>query len=339
MKFIELRSDTFTLPTSGMYEAMNSAALGDDVFNEDPTVKNLEEKLAKMFGMEAGLFCVSGTMTNQIAIATHIGKGEELICEENSHIYYYEQGGIMANAQASLKLARGQFGKITVEHIKKLRSPSDIHFCETKLVCLENTANRGGGACYISEELEEISTYCKETGLTLHLDGARVFNAIIAQNQNPLDYGRWFDTISVCLSKGLGAPVGSVLLGTKEFIQKAKRVRKRMGGGWRQAGLMAACGIYALDHHIDRLAEDHRRAKIIGEELLKTSWIDSVFPVETNIVIAQLKGDLLSKDVLELLKNQGIRAIGFGEKQIRFVTHLNFSDQDLSFFINKIHKI
>lgn len=339
MEYIELRSDTFTFPTKGMYQAMNQAKLGDDVFNEDPTVKELEEKLAKIFGMEAGLFCSSGTMTNQIAIATHVGKGEELICDENSHIYYYEQGGIMANANASVKLGKGEYGKLSLEQIKKLRAPADIHFCETKLLSLENTANRGGGSCYSTESLTEISQYCKDTNLPLHLDGARVFNAIIAKNQNPKQYGEWFDSISVCLSKGLGAPVGSVLLGTEAFIAKAKRIRKRFGGGWRQAGLLAACGIYALDHHIERLAEDHLRAKIIGEELLKRPWVDAIYPVETNIVIASLREDLLAKDLLEKLKENGIRAIGFGEKQIRFVTHLNFTDQDLTKFIQAIQNI
>lgn len=331
---IELRSDTFTLPTVGMKEAMFQAALGDDVFNEDPTVKALEAKAAKLFGMEDAIFAASGTMTNQIAIATHLGKGQEVICDAMSHIYFYEGGGIMANAGASAKLIKGDLGRISVEQIREVISPDDIHFCESALVSLENSMNKGGGSVYSTESLQGISEFCKEQKLALHLDGARIFNAIVATGQNPLQYGQWFDSISVCLSKGLGAPIGSLLLGSKEFIKKAKRVRKRMGGGWRQAGFLAAAGIYALDYHIDRLKEDHDRAKQIGKFCSNLSWAKNVLPVETNIVIVELRDDLYAPDLVNSFKEKGIYCNSFGNHSLRFVTHLDFTDQHLEEFRN-----
>lgn len=331
---IELRSDTFTLPTPAMKQAMFDAPLGDDVFNEDPTVKALEQKVANLFGMEAALFATSGTMTNQIAIAAHIGKGQEVICDAMSHIYFYEGGGIMANAGASVKLLKGDLGRISVTQIKEAISPDDIHFCESALVSLENSMNKGGGSVYSTESLNEISSFCKANKLPLHLDGARVFNAMVATGQTPLQYGQWFDSISVCLSKGLGAPIGSVLLGTEAFIKKAKRVRKRFGGGWRQAGLLAAAGIYALDNQVDRLKEDHRRAQKIGEYCKDLSWIKNVLPVETNIVIVELRDDLLAPQVVNDLKNKGILCNAFGNHSLRFVTHLDFTDQHLQEFMD-----
>lgn len=331
---IELRSDTFTLPTPAMKQAMFDAPLGDDVFNEDPTVKALEKKVAKLFGMEAALFATSGTMTNQIAIAAHIGKGQEVICDAMSHIYFYEGGGIMANAGASVKLLKGDLGRISVSQIQEAISPDDIHFCESALVSLENSMNKGGGSVYSTKSLNEISSFCKANKLPLHLDGARVFNAMVATGQTPLQYGQWFDSISVCLSKGLGAPIGSVLLGTEAFIKKAKRVRKRFGGGWRQAGLLAAAGIFALDNQVDRLKEDHRRAQKIGEYCKDLSWIKNVLPVETNIVIVELRDDLLAPQVVNDLKNKGILCNAFGNHSLRFVTHLDFTDQHLQEFMD-----
>ena len=262
---IELRSDTFTLPTPGMREAMFQAPLGVDVFGEDPTVNALEEKVAKMFGKEAALFCVSGTQSNQIAISVHVSKGQEVICDELSHIYLYEGGGIMANAGASVKLLKGDLGRLTVSQIAASISPDDIHACESRLISLENTVNKGGGSVYSSDDLQAISDFCRQTQIPLHLDGARIFNAMAVTGQTPLQFGSWFDTISICLSKGLGAPIGSVLIGSKDFIKKARRVRKRLGGGWRQAGLLAAAGIYALDHQVERLKEDHLRAAAIAK--------------------------------------------------------------------------
>ena len=335
---VELRSDTFTLPTSAMRESMFAAPLGDDVFGEDPSVNALEEKVAAMFGMEAALFCVSGTQTNQIAISVHLSKGQEVICDELSHIYLYEGGGIMANAGASVKLLKGDLGRLTRAQIQAAISPDDIHACESKLVSLENTVNKGGGSVYSSESLQEISEFCRQIQIPLHLDGARIFNAMVATGQTPKQYGAWFDSISVCLSKGLGAPVGSVLLGSAAFIKQARRVRKRLGGGWRQAGFLAAAGIYALDHHVDRLQEDHARAKEIAKICARLPWVDSILPVTTNIVIIQLKDGIRSVDQVAQLKEQGIFCAPFGPQYIRFVTHLNFDDVALAAFKAQLNK-
>jgi threonine aldolase len=333
---IELRSDTFTLPTPGMREAMFQAPLGDDVFGEDPTVNALEEKVAKMFGKEAALFCVSGTQSNQIAISVHVSKGQEVICDELSHIYLYEGGGIMANAGASVKLLKGDLGRLTVSQIAASISPDDIHACESRLISLENTVNKGGGSVYSSDDLQVISDFCRQTQIPLHLDGARIFNAMAVTGQTPLQFGSWFDTISICLSKGLGAPIGSVLIGSKDFIKKARRVRKRLGGGWRQAGLLAAAGIYALDHQVERLKEDHLRAAAISKICADLPWVDSILPVVTNIVIVRLKEGIQAIDQVATLKAKGIRCAPFGPQYIRFVTHLNFDDAALVAFENQI---
>jgi len=287
---IDLRSDTVTKPTQGMLEAMWGAEVGDDVFGEDPTVNALEEKIVGIFGMEAALFCPSGTMTNQIAIKLHTGPQKEVICHKHSHIYLYEAGGIMANSMASVNLLDGDLGKITAKAVKEAVRPDDIHAPETALVSLENTMNKGGGSVYSLEEVQAIQGVCEEYRLKFHLDGARIFNALVASGENARDWGKVFDTISVCLSKGLGCPVGSVLLGSKITIQKAKRVRKSMGGGMRQAGFLAAAGIYALDHHIKRLKEDHLRASKVAEILIEHPNVAEVLPVQTNIVIARLEG-------------------------------------------------
>ncbi|MCH7411383.1 beta-eliminating lyase-related protein [Belliella sp. DSM 111904] len=335
---IELRSDTLTKPTSGMLEAMWSARVGDDVFGEDPTVNALEEKLAAMFGMEAGLFCPSGTMTNQIAIRLHTGLQTEVICHEHSHIYLYEGGGIMSNSNASVKLLGGEFGRLRPEDILDAINPDDVHAPETTLVSLENTMNKGGGSIYALREIEPIYNICKQNGLKLHLDGARLFNALVETGEDPKDWGRMFDTISICLSKGLGCPVGSVLIGSQRDIKKARKVRKAFGGGMRQAGFLAAAGIYALDHHIDRLKEDHRRAKQLGEMLEGHEMIKEVFPVVTNIVIAKLK-EISPALMLEKLSIVGIKAVRFGKDQIRFVTHLDFDDEQLEQFGRRLNDI
>ncbi len=333
---IELRSDTFTLPTPGMREAMFSAPLGDDVFGEDPTVNALEEKMAKLFNKEAALFCVSGTQTNQIAISVHVSKGQEVICDELSHIYLYEGGGIMANAGASVKLLKGDLGRLNVSQIRAAISPDDIHACESRLVSLENTVNKGGGSIYTSEALQEISDFCRSVNIPLHLDGARIFNAMVETGQTPAQFGTWFDTLSVCLSKGLGAPVGSILLGSKEFIKKARRVRKRLGGGWRQAGLLAAAGIYALDHQVERLKEDHARARQIAQVCEKLPWVKAILPVSTNIVILELQDGLSSSTKVSELKEKGIYCAPFGPTYVRFVTHLGFDDGALQAFSERI---
>ncbi len=333
---IELRSDTFTLPTPGMREAMFSAPLGDDVFGEDPTVNALEEKMAKLFNKEAALFCVSGTQTNQIAISVHVSKGQEVICDELSHIYLYEGGGIMANAGASVKLLKGDLGRLNVSQIRAAISPDDIHACESRLVSLENTVNKGGGSIYTSEALQEISDFCRSVNIPLHLDGARIFNAMVESGQTPTQFGAWFDTLSVCLSKGLGSPVGSILLGSKEFIKKARRVRKRLGGGWRQAGLLAAAGIYALDHQVERLKEDHARARQIAQVCEKLPWVKAILPVSTNIVILELQDGLSSATKVAELKEKGIYCAPFGPTYVRFVTHLGFDDEALQAFSERI---
>ena len=335
---IELRSDTFTLPTLGMREAMFQAPLGDDVFGEDPTVNALESKVAKMFGMEAALFCVSGTQSNQIAISVHVSKGQEVICDELSHIYLYEGGGIMANAGASVKLLKGDLGRLTVSQIAGSISPDDIHACESRLVSLENTVNKGGGSVYSSEALQKISDFCREVNVPLHLDGARLFNAMSVTGQTPQQFGAWFDSISICLSKGLGAPIGSVLIGSAAFIKKARRVRKRLGGGWRQAGLLAAAGIYALDHQVERLKDDHARAAAIAKICANLPWVDMILPVETNIVIIRLKEGITASEQVALLKAKGIRCAPFGPQYIRFVTHLNFDDAALAAFETQINQ-
>jgi threonine aldolase len=333
---IELRSDTFTLPTPGMREAMFSAPLGDDVFGEDPTVNALEEKMAKLFNKEAALFCVSGTQTNQIAISVHVSKGQEVICDELSHIYLYEGGGIMANAGASVKLLKGDLGRLNVSQIRAAISPDDIHACESRLVSLENTVNKGGGSIYTSEALQEISDFCRSVNIPLHLDGARIFNAMVESGQTPAQFGAWFDTLSVCLSKGLGAPVGSILLGSKEFIKKARRVRKRLGGGWRQAGFLAAAGVYALDHQVERLKEDHARARQIAQVCEKLTWVKAILPVSTNIVILELQDGLSSASKVAELKEKGIYCAPFGPTYVRFVTHLGFDDKALQAFSERI---
>ncbi|UCS93393.1 aminotransferase class I/II-fold pyridoxal phosphate-dependent enzyme [Echinicola marina] len=331
---IELRSDTFTKPTTEMKQAMFEAEVGDDVFGEDPSVNRLEEKLASIFGMQAGLFCPSGTMTNQIAVKLHTGPQKEVICHKNSHIFLYEAGGIMSNAFASVRLLEGELGKVTAEEVKEAVNPYDVHAAESALVSLENTMNKGGGSIYTLDEVRPIKKVCEEEGLKLHLDGARIFNALVESKESASDWGTMFDTISVCLSKGLGCPVGSVLLGDKETVKRARRIRKSMGGGMRQAGYLAAAGIYALDHHVERLAEDHRRAKVLGSLLQQHPNISEILPVHTNIVIAKLEG-LSPKQLLSDFALKGIRAVQFGKDQVRFVTHMDFTDVHLEEFKRK----
>jgi threonine aldolase len=335
MQILDLRSDTLTQPTAGMKEAMFAAPLGDDVFGEDPTVNALETKIAALFGMEAALFCPSGTMTNQIAIRLHTGPQKEVICHQYSHIYLYEGGGIMANSMASVKLLTGDLGKITASQVAEAINPDDVHAPETTLVSLENTMNKGGGSIYTLDEIKPIHALCKEKGLKLHLDGARFFNALVETGESPADWGAHFDTISICLSKGLGCPIGSVLLGTKTDIKRAKKVRKVFGGGMRQAGFLAAAGIYALDHQVERLKEDHRRARVLGKFLVQAPHVAEVLPVATNIVIARLEGKS-PEMYLQELSSKGIKGVKFGKDLVRFVTHLDFGDAHLEEFGKRI---
>ncbi|MEM8565111.1 MAG: GntG family PLP-dependent aldolase [Bacteroidota bacterium] len=326
---IDLRSDTLTKPTPGMLEAMMSAEVGDDVFGEDPTVNALEQKCAKLFGMEAAIYCPSGTMTNQIGIRVLSNPYEEVICYEGAHIYKYEGGGVAGNSGLSFKLLKGDRGRLTLDEVKSSINPDDVHFPKSAVIELENTVNKGGGCFYKMQDIKPISEFGREAGLKLHLDGARLFNALVETGDDPKEYGQCFDTISICLSKGLGAPVGSVLLGSEENIKQARRVRKHFGGGMRQGGYLAAAGIYALDHHVDRLKEDHVRAKALGDTLETLSFVDSVLPVDTNIVIFKLARNITSDKFVKHLEEVGIRAVPFGPKEIRFVTHLNFDNNML----------
>ena len=329
---IELRSDTFTKPSPAMLEAMFSAQVGDDVFEEDYTVKSLEEKTAKMFGYEAGLFCTSGTMTNQIAINVHVNQGDEVICDALSHVYLYEGGGIAANSSASVNLLHGNRGRLTAEQISDAIHEDNVHYPISRLVSLENTVNKGGGCYYQLADIHKIKSVCEDKNMALHLDGARLFNALVETQENPLEYGKAFDSISICLSKGLGIPVGSVLLGTSEFIKKARKVRKRWGGGWRQAGYLAAAGIYALDNNIERLKDDHKRAREIGKIMEGISEVEEIYPVDTNIVIFKLDNKISVADYVKKLSDKGIKASPFGKNLVRFVTHLDFTDEHLAAF-------
>jgi len=336
---IDLRSDTVTKPTPAMLEAMMSARVGDDVFGEDPTVKELEEKGAAMLGFEDGLFCPSGTMTNQIAIRTLTQPQDEVICDKRSHIYLYEGGGIAYNSMVSVELVDGDRGRITPDHIINNIKPNDIHFPRTKLVALENTVNKGGGCFYTMEQMKTISDVSKKYGLLTHLDGARLFNALVESGGNASDIGNYFDTVSICLSKGLGAPVGSLLLSSTGNIKKAKRIRKVFGGAMRQSGYLAAAGIYALDHHIDRLKDDHKKAKEIANILTNCHWVSNVEPVDTNIIIFSLKGGIQVSEFLFQLKTHGILALGFGGNSIRMVTHLDVHDEMMEQFERGIKSI
>ncbi len=336
---IDFRSDTVTLPTPGMLAYMQSAPLGDDVFGEDPSINALEAKTAGLFGMEAGLFCPSGTMTNQLAIKTHTQAGDEVICEELSHIYQYEGGGIASNSGSSVKLLRGNRGRITAAQVLAAINPEDVHKPISTLVSLENTCNRGGGACYDFSEIEAIQKVAKSNGLGLHLDGARIFNAIVHKKEDPTQYGKVFDSISICLSKGLGAPVGSVLLGSTPFIKKARRWRKVFGGGMRQAGSLAAAGIYALDNHIDRLKEDHTKALEIKNALLKKDFVKEIFEVETNIVIAHIEGKYNATQLAAALKEKNILVIAMTPALLRFVVHLDITSELLANTLETIEKL
>jgi threonine aldolase len=336
---IDLRSDTFTKPSPAMLVAMMNAEVGDDVFGEDPTVNALEQKTAGLFGMEAALFCPSGTMTNQIAIKCHTQPGDEVICEKTSHVYIYEGGGIAFNSGCQVQAISGDRGRITAAQVSAAINPDDIHKPPSTLVSLENTANRGGGSCYEWEELLKIKHLCVSKGLQLHLDGARLWNAMIAKNETPLQYGQLFDSISVCLSKGLGTPVGSLLLGTAHFIKKARRIRKIFGGGMRQAGYLAAAGIYALDHHIERLHTDHKHATMLSDTLQKNKYVSGVLPVETNIVICDIVNDFSAMQFTDFLRTKNILAMPIAPQQVRFVTHLDLQPTMITAVMDAIDQI
>ena len=336
---IDLRSDTVTRPSPAMLEAMMQAKVGDDVFAEDETVNALQLYAGDMFGMEAALFCPSGTMTNQIAIKIHTQAGEEIICHDLAHVYLYEGGGIAFNSGCSVRLITGNNGRFTAKDVEENINKEDIHFPRTRLVCIENTVNKGGGACWDLDELKKIKQVCTDHNLALHLDGARLFNALVAKNHDPRLFGTIFNTISICLSKGLGAPVGSLLLGSKEHIYKAKRIRKVFGGGMRQAGFLAAAGLYALQNNIDRLEIDNKRAAIIAEALSKKSFIESILPVETNIVIFKIKDEFLVENFLVVLQQHHIKAVSMGKNKVRFVMHLDITQNDFDALLHVIESM
>jgi threonine aldolase len=336
---IDFRSDTVTKPSGEMLEAMIKARVGDDVFGEDPSINELESTMADLFGMEASIFCPSGTMTNQIAIKCHTQPGDEVICDENAHIYQYEGGGIAFNSGASVKLLPGNRGRITADQVESAIQPDDPHRPNTSLVCLENTSNRGGGSCYDFEEIKKIKSTCQRHKLALHLDGARLWNALLAKGEQAKQYGETFDSISVCLSKGLGCPAGSLLVGKRDFIKKARRFRKVFGGGMRQVGFLAAAGIFSLKNNINRLAEDHEHAKKIAAALIKKSFTKMVLPVETNIVIFELNGSFSASAFVSQMKKSDILTYAITPERVRLVTHLDITPEMTEKTINIIDKL
>ena len=337
---INLVSDTVTKPTEEMLRTMFHAKVGDDVYKQDPTVIELEAKVAKMFDMEAALFFPSGTMANQTAIKLHTQPGEQLIADKWAHVYNYEGGGVSFNSGVSCCLLDGTRGMITAEQVASaINNPEFYHSPLTSLVCVENTTNKGGGACYDFEELKRIKLVCDANNLKFHLDGARIWNALVATNNNPADYGKVFDTISVCLSKGLGAPIGSLLLSDAKTIHRALRIRKILGGGMRQVGYLAAAGIYALDNNLQRLADDHRRAKELGAVLEKLPWVAKVEPIETNILIFSLKEGLDENVFIEKLKERNIHISSMGHGKLRIVTHLDYREVMHSYVLETFERI
>jgi len=338
---INLISDTVTKPTKGMLKAMMDAEVGDDVFKSDPTVNKLQHKIAEMFGMEDALFFPSGTMANQTAIKIHTHHGDKMFCDKYAHVYNYEGGGAAANSGVTSHLIDGKRGTFTAKQLEEavFGGRSDIHTPYARLVALENTTNKGGGACWDFEEILKIRKVCTTNNLALHLDGARLFNALVAKKESPEQYGKVFDTISICLSKGLGAPVGSLLLGSKDKIEQALRVRKIFGGAMRQVGYLAAAGIYALDNHIDRLAIDHTRAKIIGAALQNCALVKNVEPIETNIVIFNVVDSINDQAFISRLNDAGIELISMGQGKLRMVTHLDFKEEMLESLVHTIEHI
>ena len=336
---INLISDTITKPTYEMLQYMFNAHVGDDVYKQDPTVIELENRTAEFFGMEAGLFFPSGTMANQTAIKLHTQPGEQLIADKYAHVYHYEGGGVSFNSGVSCCLLDGDRGMINAKQVAAaINDPEFYHSPLTSLVCVENTTNKGGGACYELQDLRDIKKVCDANNLKFHLDGARIWNALVAKRQNPKEFGAIFDTISVCLSKGLGAPIGSVLLGSKADINRALRIRKILGGGMRQVGYLAAAGLYALANNIERLAEDHRRAKEIGAILSTKSWVASVEPVETNILIFSLAEGYSDQLLIEKLKQKNIIISSLGHNKLRIVTHLDYKEVMHTYVIDTLSK-
>ena len=337
---INLISDTVTVPSAGMLQAMQNAQVGDDVFKEDPTVNALEEKVAKLFGMEAAMFFPSGTMANQTAIKVNTQPGEQLICDHFAHVYNYEGGGVSFNSGVSCRLITGNQGRITAQQIEEVINPTEFyHMPKTRLVCLENTTNKGGGAFYDFEEIRKIKTLCDKHQLGLHLDGARLWNALLETTEQPQDYGQTFDSISVCLSKGLGCPVGSVLLGSEAFIQQALRIRKVFGGGMRQAGYLAAAGIYAIDHQWEDMRQDHQKAKELAEILYSCDYVKKIEPVCTNIIIFSLLDSANELNFVEQMRQQDIHFMRLGNGKLRMVTHRDYTVEQHQVVLSTLKKM
>lgn len=309
-----------------MRAAIHDAKIGDDVFGEDPSVNELETYTAALFGKEAALFCPSGTMTNQIAIKCHTQPGDEVICDFLSHVYQYEGGGIAFNAGCQVKTLSGNRGRIEAADVEMAINPDDVHKAPTRLVCIENTANRGGGSCYDFRQLVQIKQVCNRHQLGFHLDGARLFNALVARQETTEQYGQLFDSISICLSKGLGAPVGSVLTGDAAFIKKARRFRKVWGGGMRQSGFLAAAGLYAVKNHVQRLEKDHQQATELAACLRQQAYVKEVTPVETNIIVFELQPGLTAAQWVAAMKEQSLLAYAISAQQVRLVTHLDITE-------------
>ena len=337
---INLISDTVTKPTPEMLQQMFNAKVGDDVFKQDPTVNQFEAMVADLFGMEAALFFPTGTMANQTAIKLNTNPGDQIICDKWSHIHLYESGGASSNSGVNFNLLDGNRGMITAEQVKNgINDPEFYHTPFSKMVGIENTTNKGGGACYQIEELQKIKQVCVENNLKYHLDGARLWNAMIAKKQQPKQFGQLFDTISVCFSKGLGAPIGSVLLSDAETMHRALRIRKIFGGNMRQSGYLAAAGIYALQNNINRLEEDHRRAKELGSQLGKCSWVAVVEPVETNIVVFSAQPHINDQEVIEKLKQKGIAISLLAKGKLRIVTHLDYRQVMHEYVLEALEKL
>ena len=336
---IDLRSDTVTQPTPAMLKAMMAAPVGDDVFGEDPTINELQERTAQYLGHEAGLFVPSGTMANQIAIKVHTRPGDEVICHHTAHIYNYEGGGVAFNSGCQVRSVGGERGLIDFNGLAEALQPTDVHKCPSRLLVAENTANKGGGSCYSVETLQQMQAWSQQHGLHFHLDGARLWNALVAKNQNPQEIGALFNSVSVCFSKGLGCPVGSVLVGSQGFIDEARYIRKKMGGGMRQAGYLAAAAIYALDNHVERLAQDHARASRLEEALQNCNLVARVNPVETNIVIFHTHTEADARHFMKEMETAGVKMVAMGTTTLRFVTHLNLSDGNIDAVIKALRQI
>jgi threonine aldolase len=324
---IDLRSDTVTRPTPGMRAAMSAAEVGDDVFGEDPTVNRLQERLAQLLGKEAALYVPSGTMSNQICVKLHTQPGDELLCEASCHIYNFEAGGPAVLSGVTCRVVAGDYGILDVTQLEDKIRPVNEHLVRTRLVCLENTHNRGGGRIYPLEKIQAISSWAHRHSLAMHLDGARLWNAIVATGVPAATWAAAFDTVSVCFSKGLGAPIGSALAGSREFIQRARHIRKLFGGGMRQAGVAAAAALYALDNHVARLAEDHDNAQILAQAIADSPGLRLEPPeVDTNLVWFEVEPELgTAKQLAAALKERGVLVHASGPRAVRACTHLDVS--------------